>query len=100
MLSSIFISITVNLRDRLWRRSDKVIHRTVSKTGEKTVKIRTTGNEKNRLTVVLTCAGDGSKLKPLVIFKRKTMPKIANKHGVVVAVADDSLVSESDFEGF
>ena len=23
MLSSIFISITVNLRDRLWRRSDK-----------------------------------------------------------------------------
>ena len=50
------------------------------------MKIRTTGNEKNRLTVVLTCAGDGSKLKLLVIFKRKTMPKIANTHGVVVAV--------------
>ena len=59
---------------------DMPSNRTVSKTGEKTVKIRTTGNEKNRLTVVLTCAGDGSKLKPLVIFKRKTMPKIANKH--------------------
>ena len=58
-------------------------NRTVSKTGEKTVKIRTTGNEKNRLTVVLTCAGDGSKLKPLVIFKRKTMPKIVNKHGAL-----------------
>ena len=43
-------------------------NRTVSKTGEKTVKIRTTGNEKNRLTVVLTCAGDGSKLKPLVLL--------------------------------
>ena len=69
--------------------------RTVSKTGEKTVKIRTTGNEKNRLTVVLTCAGDGSKLKPLVIFKRKTMPKIANKHGVVVAVQEKGWMDEN-----
>ena len=65
---------------------DMPSNRTVSKTGEKTVKIRTTGNEKNRrLTVVLTCTGDGSKLKPLVISKHKTTPKIANKHGVVVA---------------
>ena len=52
------------------------------------MKIRTTGNEKNRLTVVLACVGDGSKLKPLVILKRKTMPKIQNKHGVVVAVQE------------
>ena len=70
-------------------------NRTVSKTGEKTVKIRTTGNEKNRLTVVLTCAGDGSKLKPLVIFKRKTMPKIANKHGVVVAVQEKGWMDQN-----
>ena len=63
--------------------------RTVSKTGEKTVKIRMTGNEKNRLTVVLSYAGDGSKLKTLAIFKHKTMPKIANKHGVVVAVQEN-----------
>ena len=67
---------------------DMPSNRTVSTIGEKTVKIRTTGNEKNRLTVVLACAGDGSKLKPLVIFKRKTMPKIQNKHGVVVAVQE------------
>jgi len=59
------------------------------------VKIRTTGNEKNRLTVVLTCAGDGSKLKPLVIFKRKTMPKIANKHGVVVAVQEKGWMDQN-----
>jgi len=63
-------------------------NQTVSTIGEKTVKIRTTGNEKNRLTVVLACTGDGSKLKPLVIFKRKTMPKIQNKHGIVVAVQE------------
>ena len=50
---------------------------------------------KNRLTVVLTCAGDGSKLKPLVIFKRKTMPKIANKHGVVVAVQQKGWMDEN-----
>ena len=54
-----------------------------------------TGNEKNPLTVVLTCAGDGSKLKPLVIFKRKTMPKIANKHGVVVAVQQKGWMDEN-----
>ena len=72
MLSSIFISITVNLRDRLWRRSDKVIHRTVSKTDEKTVKIRTTGNE-----FIFDTSSDDESI-----------------------VADDSLVSESDFEGF
>lgn len=47
-----------------------------------------TGNEKNRLTAVLTYTGDGSKLKLLVIFKCKTMPKIANKHGVIVAVQE------------
>ena len=58
---------------------------TVNNTGEKTIKIRTRGNEKNRVTVVLACCGDGSKLKPMLIFKRKTIPKINNKHGVVVS---------------
>ena len=67
---------------------DMPSNRTVNAVGDKTVKIRTTGNEKNRLTVVLACAGDGSKLKPMVIFKRKTMPKIQNKHGVVVTVQE------------
>ena len=54
-------------------------NRTINSTGEKTVKIGTTGNEKNQVTVVLPCCGDGSKLKPMVIFKRKTVPKINNK---------------------
>jgi len=59
-------------------------NRTVNNMGEKTIKIRTTGNEKNRVTVVLACCGDGSKIKPMVIFKRKTVPEINNKHGVVM----------------
>ena len=59
--------------------------RTINNVGEKTVKIRTTGNEKNHVTVVLACAADGSKLKPVVIFNRKTLPKLKNTHGVVVS---------------
>jgi len=62
--------------------------RTIHNTGEKTIKIRTMGNKKNCVTVVLTCAGDGSKLRPMVIFKRKTLPKVANKHGIVVAAQE------------
>ena len=48
---------------------DMPLNRTIHNTGEKIIKIRTTRNEKNRVTVVLTCAGDGSKLRPMVIFK-------------------------------
>jgi len=32
--------------------------------------------------------GDGLKLKPTVIFKRKTVPKINNKHGVIVSAQE------------
>ena len=69
---------------------------TVNPKGEKTVHIRGTGNEKNRFTVVLTCAAgkklvnliileknemliflivDGAKLPPICIFKGKQMPR-------------------------
>ena len=40
--------------------------------------ILTTGHEKDRFTVMLACLGDGTKLPPYVIFKRKTLPKNAN----------------------
>ena len=63
-------------------------NRTIKHTGEKTIKIGTTGNEKNRVTVVLAYAEDGSKLKPMVTFKRKTVPKVANRHGVVIAAQE------------
>ena len=37
--------------------------------------IMTTCHEKDRLTVILACLGDGTKLPPYVVFKRKTLPK-------------------------
>ena len=58
--------------------------RTVTTRGEKTVTISTTGHEKSRFTVVLSCLADGTKLKPMVIFKRKTQPKEKFPPGVVV----------------
>ena len=39
--------------------------------------IKTTAPEKTHFTVVLVCMTDGSKLKPTIIFKRKTLPKDA-----------------------
>ena len=47
-------------------------NQTVHAKGEKTVLVKTTGHEKTHFTVVLSCMADGTKLKPLIIFKRKT----------------------------
>ena len=60
--------------------------RTVNQCGAKTVLVKTTGHEKSRFTVVLTCMADGTKLKPMVMFKRKTMPKGNFAAGVVIHV--------------
>lgn len=48
---------------------------TVHPKGSNAVRIKTTGNEKTGFTVVLCVMADGSKLKPMIIFKRKTLPK-------------------------
>lgn len=60
-------------------------NRTVAGIGNKTVLIRTTGHEKTHFTVVLSCLADGTKLRPVIIFKRKTLPKNAKfPSGVIV----------------
>ncbi|CAC5369508.1 unnamed protein product [Mytilus coruscus] len=59
---------------------------TIDHKGTSTVNIRTTGNEKNRFTVMLACTADGGKLPPYVVFKRKTMPKIPFPKGLIVQV--------------
>ena len=42
---------------------------------EEEVLLKTTGCEKFRLTVMLAATADGRKLPPLLILKRKTLPK-------------------------
>ena len=57
---------------------------TVHKKGEKSVIVKSTGNEKSHVTVMLACLADGTKLPPYVILKRKTAPKEAMPAGIVV----------------
>ena len=60
-------------------------NQTVDTVGSKTIMIKTTGHEKTHFTVVLACVADGVKLKPVIIFKRKTLPKGAKfPSGVIV----------------
>lgn len=63
---------------------DAPCSRTVDTTGAESVPVSTTGHEKTGFTVVLACSESGKKLKPMVIFKRKTMPKENLPNGVVV----------------
>ena len=51
--------------------------------GNKTILDKTSGHEKDHFTVVLACLADGTKLKHMVILKRKTMPKQLLPSGVV-----------------
>ena len=48
--------------------NDMVSSTTVDKTGSKDVPLKTTGDEKNRVSVCLAAKGDGTKLKPFVVF--------------------------------
>ena len=57
---------------------DIVTNSTVSVKGVKSVPILSTGHDKDRFTVMLACLGDGTKLPPYVVFKRKTLPKNLN----------------------
>ena len=58
--------------------------RLVAQVGAKTVAISTTGHERTSFTVVLACTAAGEKLKPMVIFKRITMPREKLPSGVAV----------------
>lgn len=73
---------------------DMPANRTVNQKGEKTVLIRTTGHEKSRITLVLSCMADCTKLKPMVIFKRKTLPKEKFPKGIVIHVHPQGWMDE------
>ena len=57
---------------------DIVTNSTVSDRGVKSIPIMSSGHDKDRFTVMLACLGDGTKLPPYVVFKRKTLQKNLN----------------------
>lgn len=74
---------------------DVVGNTTINKKGEKTILVKTTGHEKQHFTVVLACLADGTKLPPMIIFKRKTMPKDKFPPGVVIHVQEKGWMDDS-----
>ena len=61
-------------------------NKSVDVKGAKTIMIKTSVNEKKRYTVVLACCADGTKLPPLLFFKRKMLPKDVFPYGIYVHV--------------
>ena len=59
-------------------------NKTADVKGAKTIMIKTSGNEKMHYTVVLAYCADGTKLPPLLIFKRKMLPKDVIPHGIYI----------------
>lgn len=57
---------------------------TVHKRGDKSVIVKSTGNEKSRVTVMLTCLADGTKLPPYMILKQKILPRDPIPTGIIV----------------
>ena len=70
---------------------------TVDRTGGNNIKINTTGSEKNGFTVVLCVTADGNKLPPMVIFKRKTIPKEKFPNGIIVSANEKGWINEEMF---
>lgn len=74
---------------------DMVSNNTVNEIGAKTVTIKTTGNEKLRVSVMLTALADGTKLPPYMILKRKTMPKEKFPKGIFVRCQEKGWMTSS-----
>ena len=74
---------------------DVVTNSTIAEKGVKSVPMVTTGHDKDRFTVMLACRGDGSKLPPYVVFKRKTLPKkMVFPPGVIVRCQEKGWMNE------
>jgi hypothetical protein len=69
------------------------MNRTVEKTGSSTISIKTTGHEKASFPCVLACTASGIHLPPMLIFKRKTMPKEKFPYGVIIKVNEKGWMS-------
>ncbi|CAB4393130.1 unnamed protein product [Rhizophagus irregularis] len=69
---------------------------TINNKGDKTVHIRTTGNDKNQFTVVLTYSADGSKYPLICIFKGKQLPHDGSEDDMVYEEIDKLITEFED----
>ena len=69
-------------------------NKTVDEIGKQSIVINTTGHEKMNFTVVLSVCLDGSKLKPMVIFKRKTNIREKMTDKVIVCYNEKGWMNE------
>ena len=68
---------------------------TVTRTGARSILIRTTGRDKGRFTIVLAAMADGRKLKPFVVFKGvRPVAELMRVQGVVVAFSRNRWMNE------
>lgn len=68
--------------------------RTVNLKGAKEITVCTTGHEKTNCTVVLAITYDGSKLPPMVIFKKKNIPKEKFPSNIIVQCNSKGWINE------
>ena len=68
---------------------------TVDGKGAKTITVKTSGHDETHYTVVLSCCAGGTKLPPMLISKRKNMPKEAIPRGVIIHVHDEGWMDEN-----
>ncbi|KFM71972.1 Pogo transposable element with KRAB, partial [Stegodyphus mimosarum] len=86
-------SVTDNMDETLLA-FDCPPNRTVDETGAKTASVLTTGHERTSFTCVLACAANGDKLKPMIIFKRKTIPKRDFPNDVIICANENGWMCE------
>ena len=68
---------------------------TVSRVGEHTVSVQTTGHDKGRFTVILAAMADGRKLNPFVVFKGvRAIAELEKGRGVVVGMSKNGWMNE------
>lgn len=74
---------------------DMPVNRTVDFKGSTSINAKTSGGEKPHFTIVLSCLADGTKLRPAIVFKRKTMPKEKIPSVVIEMVQPKGWVNEN-----
>ena len=72
-------------------------NRTVNGACAKSVLVKTNGHHKSHFTVVLSCLANGSKLPPVIIFKKKTLPKgMKFPSGVLISAQLKGWIDENE----